>query len=152
MPATNIQCPKCGSEQITAQKKGFSGTKAVGGALLTGGIGLLAGLHGSSDIQVSCLNCGQSWNPNQLAEQRGKEATLKQTAEANQWKQDFYKAYRKKDYAKAEEVYTSRFAFSTSIPDVHKAFKESRKIDLIGAFVVIGLSAAFIWLFVWILS
>ena len=43
-----IHCPKCGSTQITANKKGFSGKKAVVGALLTGGtLGLLAGTLGT---------------------------------------------------------------------------------------------------------
>ena len=37
-----IQCAKCGSTELTSQKKGFSGGKALGGALLTGGVGLLA--------------------------------------------------------------------------------------------------------------
>lgn len=39
---TELHCPKCGSNQITSDKKGFSGKKAVAGALLTGGIGILA--------------------------------------------------------------------------------------------------------------
>jgi len=47
-----VVCPKCGFGQITGDKKGFSGGKAVAGALLTGGIGLLAGFHGSSKIKM----------------------------------------------------------------------------------------------------
>jgi len=43
-----IKCPKCSSTQITASKKGFSGKKAIAGAVLTGGIGLLAGTIGSN--------------------------------------------------------------------------------------------------------
>lgn len=58
-----VKCPKCGSEQITSGKKGFSGTKAVGGALLTGGIGLLAGTIGSNKIRITCLNCGHQFKP-----------------------------------------------------------------------------------------
>ena len=41
--SNEIRCPKCGSNQLHADKKGFSGKKAVAGAALTGGIGLLAG-------------------------------------------------------------------------------------------------------------
>ena len=59
MSSLDVACPKCGSTQITAQKKGFSGGKAVAGAVLTGGVGLLAGLHGSSDIVITCLACGK---------------------------------------------------------------------------------------------
>ena len=55
MTVPEIKCPKCGSTQLTANKKGFSGTKAVGGALLTGGIGLLAGTIGSNKIKIHVL-------------------------------------------------------------------------------------------------
>lgn len=58
-----ILCPKCGSNQITANKKGFSGKKAAAGALLTGGIGLLAGTIGSNKVKITCLSCGHIFNP-----------------------------------------------------------------------------------------
>ena len=35
---TELRCPKCSSSQISADKKGFSGKKALGGVLLTGGV------------------------------------------------------------------------------------------------------------------
>jgi len=53
-----IGCPKCGSTQITANKKGYSAGKALTGAILTGGIGLLAGFHGSKKVVITCLACG----------------------------------------------------------------------------------------------
>ena len=58
-----IKCPKCGSTQITANKKGFSGGKTVAGAILTGGVGLLGGFFGSNKIKITCLKCGNSWSP-----------------------------------------------------------------------------------------
>jgi predicted nucleic-acid-binding Zn-ribbon protein len=58
-----IRCPKCRSNQVTADKKGFSGTKAVGGAILTGGVGLLAGTIGSNKIIITCLACGHQFKP-----------------------------------------------------------------------------------------
>jgi predicted nucleic-acid-binding Zn-ribbon protein len=58
-----IKCPKCGSNQFVAGKKGFSGKKAVAGAVLTGGIGLLAGTIGSNKIKITCLNCGHVYQP-----------------------------------------------------------------------------------------
>lgn len=61
-----LYCPFCGSSQLTANKKGFRAGKAVAGAVLTGGIGLLAGLIGSGDVKVTCLNCGCQWKPGQL--------------------------------------------------------------------------------------
>lgn len=56
----------CGSSQLVANKKGFGAGKTVTGALLTGGIGLLAGFIGSGDVKVACLKCGHQWSPGQL--------------------------------------------------------------------------------------
>jgi len=64
---SQILCPKCGSDQVTADKKGFSGKKAVAGAVLTGGIGILAGTLGSNKIKITCLSCGNVFKPGQGA-------------------------------------------------------------------------------------
>lgn len=60
-----IACPKCGSHDLHADKKGFSGKKAAAGAVLTGGIGLLAGTIGSNKIKITCLKCGNVFPPGQ---------------------------------------------------------------------------------------
>ena len=74
-----VHCPKCNSTQISADKKGFSGKKALIGGLLTGGIGLLAGTIGSKDIIITCLNCGYKFMPGE-----GKiESTQEDNNEAN---------------------------------------------------------------------
>lgn len=56
-----VKCPYCGSTQIQAVKKGFSGGKAVVGGLIAGPIGLAAGAIGSGDIERVCLNCGKKF-------------------------------------------------------------------------------------------
>lgn len=61
-----LYCPHCGSSHLTANKKGFGAGKAVTGAVLTGGIGLLAGFIGSGDVKVTCLKCGKQWKPGEL--------------------------------------------------------------------------------------
>ena len=61
--SSELQCPRCGSNQITANKKGFSGRNAIAGAFLTGGIGLLAGTIGSNKVKITCLACGNIFNP-----------------------------------------------------------------------------------------
>lgn len=58
-----LQCEKCGSTQLSADKKGFSGKQAVAGAVLTGGIGVLAGTIGSNKIKITCLSCGHQFEP-----------------------------------------------------------------------------------------
>lgn len=59
-----IKCPSCGSTNIQAlgNRKGFSAGKALGGALLTGGIGLLAGFAGKKGhYDVLCSDCGRTF-------------------------------------------------------------------------------------------
>lgn len=57
-----VKCPKCKSLNIQVlgnDRKGFSVGKAVGGAFLTGGIGLLAGFAGKKGkYEVFCSDCG----------------------------------------------------------------------------------------------
>ncbi len=55
-------CPKCDSKDLHSEQKGFNGGKAFAGAVLTGGIGILAGTIGSKDIQITCLKCGNRFN------------------------------------------------------------------------------------------
>ena len=52
-----ICCPKCHSRELYVEQKGFSGGTALAGAVLAGGIGLLAGMIGSKEIQITCLKC-----------------------------------------------------------------------------------------------
>ena len=63
--AKSMKCPKCKSTNIQVlgnDRKGFSIGKAVGGALLTGGIGTLAGFAGNNvKYEVVCLQCGHRW-------------------------------------------------------------------------------------------
>lgn len=55
-----LACPKCGSTQLTANKKGFGLGKALIGGAKFGGVGLLAGFLGNNKIRITCLNCGHS--------------------------------------------------------------------------------------------
>lgn len=57
----SIHCPRCGSTQVSANKKGFGVGKALAGGFLTGGVGLLAGFIGSGKVLVTCVKCGKQW-------------------------------------------------------------------------------------------
>ena len=58
-----ISCPRCGSTQLTANKKGFGLGKAAAGGLLLGPVGLLGGFLGSNKVVITCLKCGHQWKP-----------------------------------------------------------------------------------------
>lgn len=61
-----LKCPKCSSEQLTADRKGFGVGKALVGAFLTGGVGLLAGVIGSKKVRITCLKCGKKWTAGEI--------------------------------------------------------------------------------------
>ena len=46
----DVKCPKCGSTQIHAEKRGFT---------------LTTGLIGSRSIYLTCLACGKQFKPGQ---------------------------------------------------------------------------------------
>lgn len=58
---SRVACPKCGSDQLTAQKRGFGALKALAGGFVAGPAGLLAGFHKARRVDVTCLRCGHSW-------------------------------------------------------------------------------------------
>lgn len=58
-----VRCPRCGSTQIAANKKGFGFGKAAAGGLLLGPVGLLGGFMGSNKVLITCLKCGCQWKP-----------------------------------------------------------------------------------------
>lgn len=127
--SNEIHCPKCNSTQITAQKHGFSAGKAVAGAVLTGGIGLLAGLHGSSNVDITCLACGKVWNPKKLAEDKNRELQQKQDSELRKWKNNFYNAYEAGKIDEAEVIYLTKSNYHSNAPDIHSAYKFHKKSD-----------------------
>ena len=60
-----LVCPYCGSKELHAEQKGFSGGKAAAGAVLLGGVGLLAGTIGSKEVMITCLKCGNTFKAGQ---------------------------------------------------------------------------------------
>lgn len=58
-----LKCPKCKSTDIQVlsnNRKGFSVGKMVGGALLGGGIGAVAGFMGKKgNTECFCSSCGK---------------------------------------------------------------------------------------------
>jgi RNA polymerase subunit RPABC4/transcription elongation factor Spt4 len=68
---SEIKCPKCGSNQIHSNKKGFSTGKAVAGTLVGGVlIGAAVGGIGSDKIEITCLNCGHKFKPGEQLKEK----------------------------------------------------------------------------------
>lgn len=88
MEEDKIHCPKCSSTQLTTSKQGFSGKKAVAGAVLTGGIGLLAGTIGSNKIQITCLACGHTFKPGQGKTNQTETSTIKEPSKLDKLKEE----------------------------------------------------------------
>lgn len=58
-----VGCPRCGSTQITANKKGFSLGKALVGSAVTLPLGAVTGMIGKNKILITCLSCGKQFKP-----------------------------------------------------------------------------------------
>ena len=63
-------CPRCGSNNITTNNKGYGIGKGVVGAALLGPLGLVAGNIGKNDIICTCLDCGHRWELKKQIEQK----------------------------------------------------------------------------------
>ena len=62
-----LMCPNCESTFLSANKKGFNGTKAGLGMLVAGPLGLTIGMKGMNDIEITCLQCGNTFKPGEGA-------------------------------------------------------------------------------------
>lgn len=58
-----VCCPKCGSTTLSANKKGYGVGKAAAGVFFAGPVGAIAGGIGANKIEITCLNCGNKFNP-----------------------------------------------------------------------------------------
>jgi DNA-directed RNA polymerase subunit RPC12/RpoP len=57
------RCPNCGSTQLLAAKKSFDPGWGCLGALLFGWWGLLLGLLGCGEVELTCVKCGHTFAP-----------------------------------------------------------------------------------------
>jgi predicted RNA-binding Zn-ribbon protein involved in translation (DUF1610 family) len=61
---SDIKCPKCGSTQIHADKRGFKAGRAIAGTLIAGPlVGAASGAVGKNKITITCLACGNQFKP-----------------------------------------------------------------------------------------
>lgn len=147
-----VKCPKCSSDQVAAQKKGFSGGKAIAGAIIAGPVGALAGTHGSGKIKVHCLECGHSWDPTKERERGIQEANQKAFQEINQWRGSVIRYFDDGKIDEAEKTYLSRLSFTEKVPDINSAVKKL-KFETISYHVFMIMAMGFvIWFLIWLLA
>lgn len=60
LPGINC-CPRCRSDRISTQRKGFSWGWAIAGFFLIPGFGILLGLIGRNNLHCRCQLCGHKW-------------------------------------------------------------------------------------------
>jgi hypothetical protein len=59
-----LNCPKCGSQHVHAEKRGFNMKRGLAlGLTIAPGVGLLGGFIGGSKIWLTCLKCGYRFRP-----------------------------------------------------------------------------------------
>ena len=64
-----VVCPKCHSNQISSNQKGFSTGNAVAGAMVGGAMmGMGMGMVGSNQIIITCLKCGDKFKAGTLGD------------------------------------------------------------------------------------
>jgi len=125
-----IKCPSCKSEQVSAQKKGFSGRKAVAGAVLTGGIGILAGTIGSNKMRVYCLKCGHDWDPAKEFSFSKKKKILADDKNKKAWNKKFKAYYEEGDLVLAQKMLRPNYPNPEEIlPATHQRYKDIKAND-----------------------
>lgn len=125
MEEEKIHCPKCNSTQLTANTKGYSGGKAVAGGVMTGGIGLLAGLHGKGKIIITCMSCGEKWKPGEHLEKKKKIDENDEMANRTKNSLEFIRLY-KLDKEKAHAFAIEKNLLNSRIRDIDELYKKCK--------------------------
>lgn len=152
-----VKCPKCGSNQITATKKGFSGKKAVAGAIVTGGIGLLAGTIGSNKVKITCLACGNEFAPGegikpgektQSEKHAATKAELNEMRERNRMNNEFIRQYKSGNGTAAFEELKIADPWAGRYSDAEHAYKKittaKRQANIL-IFAILGIIVAVVY-------
>jgi DNA-directed RNA polymerase subunit RPC12/RpoP len=134
-------CPRCGSREIHAERKGFSGGKALAGALITGGIGLLAGTIGSNNTQITCLKCGYKFKAGEAVVKSPDSKISDEEAEIIAWiqkgKLQAIKNYKDSHNCSLEEAKNVIDAMAAKHPSLN-AGQGCSIIILIGISITLG--------------
>lgn len=141
-----VFCPKCMSTHVHTEQKGFSGGKALAGAVAFGGLGLLAGTIGSKNVLITCLKCGHKF--------KAGDAFIATRKEKDEILQEFERIALTGDKLEPVKFLSDRLHWSTAQsfqfiddylsghPDLKKEVDESQikssgKIENLGCFILV---------------
>lgn len=131
-----LKCPKCNSTQLTADKRGFNSGKAVAGAVLTGGVGLLAGLHGKDRLVVYCMSCGSKWKPEDYDKEKEKYKVNKVIDDGLKFGSKFQSLY-KSDKIEAQKFAEENNLFTDEYNSIESLYKKYRNNSMGGTIVMV---------------
>lgn len=63
MEEEKIKCPYCKSTQLTTTQDKLKLGRAIGGAILAGGVGAIIGGTTNKGVKLYCMNCGKQFTP-----------------------------------------------------------------------------------------
>lgn len=112
-----LACPKCTARDLHAEQKGFSGGKALAGAIAVGGLGLLAGTIGSKSVNITCLKCGYKFKA-------GEALIVKVGNDEDQLEKDIASLLREGKIIPAVKLYKDE----THEPNLAKAYEYVKNV------------------------
>jgi len=74
-----VYCPKCNSDQLTANQRGYKAARGFIGAEMLGPSGAVLGAYGADQIWITCLNCGHRWQPGMIDYSRDEQKAMERT-------------------------------------------------------------------------
>lgn len=147
----SVTCPACGSDQTSAQTKGFSAGKAVVGVVSVGSIGAVAGLHGSNRLVIHCLKCGHVWNPIEERANQNHKRAENDIQRFHGDKRAFYNAYESDDLETAARLLPEEMSYTMKHQGIHAVYKELKSNDktmtLVYSAIVITVLLVVYWVF-----
>lgn len=129
-----LLCPKCHSKELHTEHQGFSGGKALVGAAITGGIGILAGTIGSREVRITCIKCGHHFKAGEAIIEKRDTAKIEMEAKIVDFmKQDklvnALELYRKKTH----QDFKSSMDYIHAVANKHNIKIKQNKNGLVSA-------------------
>jgi hypothetical protein len=130
--STEMKCPKCRSTNIHITEKGVSLAKTVGGLVVAGPVGALAGLHGKNNLRATCLACGKIFYPVTLlkeAEQAKARESYREATKEIEWRRSFLYNYETSRIEEATEILRVNWPVMLEAKGVDETYRQMKRVD-----------------------